>query len=276
MDRLNRKFNKQATPNAPANVAVAQPQQSSLTRSKRVLIGTPSYDGKLEVWYVNSLLQTILAGTRLGIEIVPIWLSYDALIQRARNDLMGIMMENEFDDIVFIDSDIEWQPEWFFNLLNHPVDVVGGTYPKKGDAEQYVVKLLDTTVALDDTTGLIPVDGLGTGFLRLSKAACQYLWDNSTPYEEKDQGKVRRFIFDVGIQNGELFSEDILVCQKLTKGGFKIWLDPKITCGHIGMKRYLGNFEDWFNRLQATTSGATPTGYGNVATTPPEIKSLYE
>jgi hypothetical protein len=268
MDRISRKFNKQLQePPAPQQQA---PQQ----QPRRVLVGTPCYDGRIEVWYANSLIQTIRAGLQLGVEILPIWLSYDALIQRARNDLMGIMHETGFDDIVFIDSDIEWAPEDFFKLLNYPVDVVGGTYPKKGDMEQYVAKILDPQRQRDPNTGLLQVDGLGTGFLRMSKRAVDYLWDVSTPYEEKDQGKVRRWIFDVEIQNGEIFSEDILVCQKLNNAGLNVWLDPTITCAHIGTKRYQGNFEAWFGKLQ-TGQPAVPSGYG-LTGTPPDIKSLYE
>jgi hypothetical protein len=244
---------------------------------RRVLIGTPCYDGKIEVWHANSLVQTIKAASQFGIDITPIWLSYDALIQRARNDLIAIMVEGGFDDIVFIDADIDWMPEDFFKLLSHQVDVVGGTYPKKGDAEMYVAKILDPNRAKDINTGLLSTEGLGTGFLRLSRNAVLHLWDTSVPYQEKDQGKDRRWIFDVIVDDtGDLVSEDILVCQRLIEGGFPIWLDTSITCGHTGMKRYTGNFDNWFNRLQEVKS--TPAGYGMppMGATPPDIKSLYE
>jgi len=275
MDRLSRKFNREPQENIPAapqQSNLAQPQQPQV---RRVLVGTPCYDGRIEVWYANSLIQTIRMGITLGVEILPIWLSYDALIQRARNDLMGIMVETGCDDIIFIDSDIEWAPEDFFKLLSHPVDVVGGTYPKKGDLEQYVAKILDPQKPFDTNTGLLHVDGLGTGFLRMSKRAVQYLWDTCTPYEEKDQGKVRRWIFDVEIQNGEIVSEDILVCQKLNNAGIKVWLDTSITCGHIGTKRFLGNFANWFQQVRSGQTARPPVGYG-MGATPPDIKSLYE
>jgi hypothetical protein len=251
-------------------------KQQTQPQPRRVLIGTPCYDGRIEVWYANSLVQTIKIAEKMNIEITPIWLSYDALVQRARNDLMGIMIEAGFDDIVFIDADIDWQPEDFFKLLNYPVDVVGGTYPKKGDLEQYVAKIIDPQRARDSATGLLSTEGLGTGFLRMSRAAVQYLWDTCVPYQERDQGKDRRWIFDVIIDdNGELVSEDILACQRLIEGGFPIWLDISITCGHTGVKRFTGNFESWFARLQ---SSIPQTGYGmpQMGSTPPDIKSLYE
>lgn len=238
-------------------------------KPRRVLIGTPCYDGRIDVWYANSLLQTVKAGAELGIEVFPIWLSYDALVQRARNDLMAMMLETGCDDIVFIDSDIDWEVSDFFKLLSYPVDVVGGTYRKKGDAEMYVAKILDHQRQPDPQTGLLPVEGLGTGFLRMSRNAVQQLWDTSVPYEEKDQGKVRRWIFDVVVDNGDLISEDILVCQRLNDLNIPVWLDTSITCGHTGIKRYTGDFNSWFNTLQ---SAPKSVGYG----TPPDIKSLYE
>ena len=219
-------------------------------KRRKVLIGTACYDGRIDVWYANSMLETVKMGLQLGIDIFPVYLSYDALIQRARNDLVAIALQLECDDIVFIDSDIEWNPEDFFKLLNHPVDVVGGTYPKKGDAEIYVAKILDQTRKPDPTTGLIEVEGLGTGFLRMSRRALEALWESSVPYEEKATGKIRRWIFDVIVHEGDLISEDIYVCEQLRDMGINVWLDPKITCNHVGMKKYTGNFEEWYSRLQ--------------------------
>lgn len=218
-------------------------------KPRRILIGTPCYDGRVDVWYANSMLDTVKMGLSMNIEVFPVYLSYDALIQRARNDLVAIALQLDCDDLVFIDSDIEWRAEDFYKLLSYPVDVVGGTYPKKGDAEMYVAKVLDST-RRPDQHGLIEAEGLGTGFLRLSRKALDYLWESSVPYEEKDSGKIRRWIFDVIVHEGELYSEDIYVCERLREGGIKIYLDPKITCNHVGMKKYTGNFETWYNKLQ--------------------------
>lgn len=224
-----------------------------MVEQRRVLIGTPCYDGRADVWYINSLLQTQRMSIGLGVEIIPIWLSYDSLVQRARNDCVALALENNCDDLVFIDSDVEWQPEWFFQLLDYPVDVVGGTYRKKTDEEErYVAKFsIPISYEPDPNTGLVSVEGLGTGFLRLSRVAMQWLWDNSPPYNETEENKHRRWIFDVKVENGNLISEDILLCQRLRKNGFEIWLDPKMTLSHIGIKKFQGDFEKWISRLIA-------------------------
>lgn len=225
-----------------------------LNRRRKVMIGTPTYDGKIDVWYGHSLLSTSKIAWENNIDLYPIWVSYDALIQRARNDLIAMSLELDCDDLIFIDADIEWRPEWIFRLLDHPVDVVGGTYRKKGDLEQYVCKLLNIHTPKHPITGLIEVDGLGTGFLRFSRRAIEALWNNTEPYEEKGQNKIRRLIFNVSIKDGDLVSEDIYTCMKLKELGFPIWLDPTITCNHIGMKKYSGNFESWFDQIKNQNS----------------------
>jgi hypothetical protein len=65
---------------------------------RRVLIGTPAHDGRLDVWYCNSLINTIKLSMVHGVEIVPVYMSYDSLIQRARNDLVRLALEENFDD----------------------------------------------------------------------------------------------------------------------------------------------------------------------------------
>jgi hypothetical protein len=220
---------------------------------RKVLIGTPSYDGTLDVWYVNSLVGTVRESEDRGIRIDPIYMSYDALVQRARNDLVALAIEGGYDDLIFIDGDIEWDPTWIFQLLKYKQDVVGGTYRKKNDNnEDYVLKALDLPPTVDTRTGLIKVAGLGTGFMKISRKALEYLWKGAEPYLDH-KGKNSRMVFDIAIQDGSLVSEDILMCQKLTKGGFDIWLDPQMCCNHVGTKKFEGNFIRWFDKITHLT-----------------------
>lgn len=209
------------------------------------MIGTPCYDGRLDVWYTNSLVKSIKLCADRDIELKPIWISFDALLQRARNDTIQVAIEMEFDDLIFIDSDIEWEPNDLFKLLDYEEDVVGGTYPKKSDIEEYVVRQLEFKPP-HPTKDLLEVDGLGTGFVKLSKKAVQYLWDSSEQYFDPKDGKERRMIFDVVIKNQSLHSEDIHMFDKLKEGGFKIWLDPNMTCNHSGPRKFTGDFKSWY------------------------------
>jgi hypothetical protein len=212
---------------------------------RKVLIATPAHDGRLDVWYTTSLVNSVRVAQEQGIFLHPVFMSYDALVQRARNDLFRLAVEGEYDDMIFIDADLEWNPMWIMELLAHEEDVVGGTYRKKtDDAELYTVK----TQNLESENGLIKVEGLGTGFVKLSRKAVMALWEASPAYQ--NEGRECRMVCDIQIVDGQLCSEDVVLFAKLRELGFDVWLDPRMTCCHIGTKKFYGNFEDFAKRLR--------------------------
>jgi len=216
-----------------------------LTNQRKVLVGTPSIDGRVDVWYCDSLLRSVKMAIEKDIYLNAIYTSYDSLIQRARNSLVRIALEQNFDDLVFIDSDVEWDPQWLFNLLDNPEPVVGGALVRKSDkTEGYTVKMSKKDIVYNSRGNLIEVDGIGTGFLKMSRFALEKLWEISPIYKSED-GEINRMIFDVVIQNEELISEDYIACKKWQDLGYKVWLDPTITCKHIGNKKYEGNFNQF-------------------------------
>ncbi len=221
-------------------------EETQEPKIRKVLIATPAYDGRLDVWYTNALVNTIRVAQANGIYVHPVFMSYDALIQRARNDLFALAVEGEYDDMIFIDSDMEWHPMWIMELLERKEDVVGGTARKKTDeAEIYVAKTKDLTV---HENGLIKCDGLGTGFVKLSREAFTALWEISPEYT--NEGKTRRMICDVQVVDGQLYSEDTVLFKKLNDLGFDCWLDPKMTCAHIGTKKFYGDMAGFIQRLK--------------------------
>ena len=54
-------------------------------------------------------------------------------------------------------------------------------------------------------------------------------------------------VFDIKVENGELVSEDYVLCNKWKSLGYKVWLDPTITCNHIGTKKYIGNINKFLD-----------------------------
>jgi hypothetical protein len=222
-------------------------------RVRRVIIGTPALTGSLEARYVNSLIQAVKLCLTQNIILEPLFVSYDALIQRARNDTLAIALEQNVDALIFVDGDIMFDPEWILRLINRTEDVVGGTYRKKTDEEElYVVYTDDLTT---HTNGLIKAFSLGTGFVKLSRRAIQALWDNSEEYH--NEGKVRRMICNVAVVNGSLVSEDVMMFKKLNDLGFDVWLEPSMTCGHVGSKLFLGNFQNFSSQAKLQANRTT-------------------
>lgn len=210
---------------------------------RKVLIGTPSYDGRIDVWFANSLVGTVKMAEKKGIFVHAIYTSYDSLIQRARNNLFKLALEGGYDDLFFIDSDCEWEPEWFFNLLDRPEPIVGGALVKKGDTEGYTVKITDKQLKYSQDKRLLEVEGVGTGFMKISRFALEKLWDISEPYISA--GQEHRMVCDIKVVNGELISEDYIIANKWQSLGYKVWLDPSITLNHIGIKKFKGNFSNF-------------------------------
>lgn len=227
---------------------------------RKVMIGTPAKEGLVDCVFVHSLVQTVKMSQSFNTAIFPIQIAYDALVQRARADLVAMALEHKFDDMIMIDNDQEWAPEWIFRLLKHPVDVVGGTVVKKSDIPAFNVKMLPDGLKMEEN-GLMEVEGVGTGFLRMSRRAMEMVSEISEPYTT-DEGKARRWIFDAKIVNGKLVSEDNIFCHKWRSLGEKVWIDPTITCSHVGPKKWSGNFLQFLKSLQEknllTTEGGIP------------------
>lgn len=215
-------------------------------KNKQIIIATPCAYGQMAMEYVSSLVETIRLAESLGISIYPLFIGNDALIQRCRNDLVKMAYESKVDAMVFIDADMEWNPQWVIDLVNRDEDVVGGTARKKtDDAELYACKILDTTI---HDNGLIKCAGIGTGFLKLSAKAISALWEVSEAYNTK-RGECR-MVFEVRVVDADLWSEDIFMCTKLSQAGLDVWVDPNMTCNHIGTKKYQGNLAGFINRLK--------------------------
>jgi hypothetical protein len=215
---------------------------------RTVMLAAPSYDGRVNVWHAAALAQTCKMGLSQGIDVIPIYMSYDSLVQRARNDLAQLAIDAQVDDLFFVDCDQDWNPEDFFRMLSYDVDIVAGAVRKKSDHEQYNVKKLDGNLSTNEQ-GLIAVDAVGTGFMRIRTSALKKMWECSEPYKEAHKSTESRMIFEVRIIDGSLYSEDIVFCKKWTDQGGKIYDDPTVNCGHSGEKRWVGNFSEWIGKF---------------------------
>jgi hypothetical protein len=221
-----------------------------MKKKLKVLIGTPSYDGKLDIYYIDSLLNTIAQSEQNGVEVYPLFMCYDSLVQRARNDLFKAAYDSQMDMLIFIDGDVGWDVKNFFKLVKSDKDLIGGSYRKKSDNEElYVVKALDqdnSNLNLNiDKDGLLEVAGLGCGFMKISRNAIESLWNTSKKYTS---------------EKGDLISEDIYMCKKWRNLGNKVYLDTHITCTHTGTKTFTGDIHAWLHRFIAQkTTTTTPT-----------------
>lgn len=220
-----------------------------MKEAKKILIATPCYDGKVDAVYVTSLHETIISGINNDISFFPMFICYDALIQNARNDLIKYVIDFDLDGIIWIDSDTEWNADWAIEAIKSNKDAYGIPVIKKSiTGESYNVKCKPENL-IENGEGLIEVESIGTGWLYLSKKAVDYLWENSEQCTNNNSTK--RWVFEVKIENGEVISEDVLMCNKLREGGFKVYINPNHTCNHVGVLKYRGDFSSFIKRIKS-------------------------
>jgi hypothetical protein len=209
---------------------------------RKIMVGTPMYDGKLEADFMVSFFHTMELAVLNDIQLTLKTIIGCSLIQKARDELFRIAYESEVDDLIFIDSDQAWTQKDFGNLISPTVDVIGGAVISKNDLVHYNVKTFEKKY--DFYYGLIDARAVGTGFLRFSKRAIKMLWDASEEY--KDGDKTYRHVFETKVVNGQLLGEDVMVCQKWRDLGEKVYVHPDISISHIGKKRWDGgSFKDY-------------------------------
>lgn len=100
-------------------------------RKNKLMVCTPMYGGNCVGLYMKSCLDLQTLCIRYGIEIRFSFLFNESLITRARNYLVDEFLRSGFTHLLFIDSDINFDPNDVIALIALDKDVIGGPYPKK-------------------------------------------------------------------------------------------------------------------------------------------------
>ena len=209
---------------------------------KRVLIATPCLYGKVDAYYVHSLCESIKLGLQHNLAINAVFLAEESILTIARNELINLAYRENYDAMVFIDDDELWEPKALIEILLSKKDVIAIPVVNKGDKKvEYNVFFDKNKIIKDDEDGYIKVKSVGTGFLKLSKKVIIELCESNS--DMLFRNKKLKNVFEFAYINDSFIGEDILLCQKINELGYGIWINPKETVYHMGVKMYKGNFE---------------------------------
>ena len=100
-------------------------------RKKKLFIATPMYGGMNHGLYMKSCLDLQTVMMKYNIEVKFSFLFNESLITRARNYLADEFLRSEYTHMMFIDSDIHFDPNDIIALMALDKDVIGAPYPKK-------------------------------------------------------------------------------------------------------------------------------------------------
>jgi hypothetical protein len=219
----------------------------------------------------------------------------ESLITRARNYCCDEFIRSDSTHMMFIDSDIGFNPQDVIALLamqddDSDYDVIGGPYPKKCISWEKVKLAVDKGFADEDPnqlerfvgdyvfnpkqgSGSIPIGEpvevleIGTGFmmvrkktlLKFTEAFPQYNYRPDHVRTEHFDGTreiMQFFQAEIDPKSKRYLSEDYWFCQKIQELGMKTWFCPWMKMQHVGTYIFGGSLAD----LAAVGASATADG----------------
>lgn len=220
---------------------------------RNVTIAVPSLSGRPDIAHQAALIQGLqdLKAAGYGVRYKP--LVGDSIISRTRNYFVAEFLASGDDDLIMIDDDLMWEEGALNRLLSHPVDLVGGVYPKRQDAVEYPVRR-KVGAKVDMGSGLLEVELLPTGFLRMTRACLERMVEAypNTRYVDRHHPTIDfHALFWIELGKGldggdenEIWGEDFTFCRRWRDIGGQVWLDTLLGFQHIGRKAWWGRYAD--------------------------------
>ena len=100
-------------------------------RKSSLFVATPMYGGQCHGMYMKAALDLQGLCFQYGINLKFSFLFNESLITRARNYLVDEFLRSDSTHLLFIDSDIHFDPNDVIALLALDKDIIGAPYPKK-------------------------------------------------------------------------------------------------------------------------------------------------
>ena len=236
---------------------------------QKVLVATPTYDGKTWAKFTLSLLDSVLAAARARILVNWRVMPGMVYVDMARNKLVREFLASDADDLVFIDADQAWPAEAFVRLLGWDKDVVGAVPPMKRrkQGRDFPVALLydgEGRPRVEPETGLLRAAVLGTGMLRIRRCVFEKMLaevgeDELLVIENNANGTEAQRYFEFFSERKDgtrKFGEDVHFSRLWRSLGGKLWVDPDVTFEHWGTYEWAGNLHEHLQSLPGGGGGA--------------------
>ncbi|MDB5216342.1 MAG: hypothetical protein JWO86_4269 [Myxococcaceae bacterium] len=171
-----------------------------------------------------------------------------AAIDQGRSQMATDALAEGFDEIMWVDSDVDFDPDSVDRLRAHNLPIVCGIYPKKG------VRALSCHLAPNTPQ---VVFGAGGGLLEITYAATGFLHTRRVVYEtmreklelptcnESFARPIVPYFLPMIVSRGDkpwYLGEDFSFCERARRCDFAIMADTTFRLRHIG--RYGYTWED--------------------------------
>lgn len=265
-------------------------------RKKKLFVSTPMYGGQCAGMYTRSIADLSAMCARYQIPLQIYYLFNESLITRARNYCVDEFLRSDATHLMFIDSDIGFNPNDVLALLalatpESGYDVIGGPYPKKCISWEKIKQAVDKGVADEDPGKLekyvgdyvfnpksnqreiplgqpVEVMEIGTGFMMVQKHVFRK-YEETFPHLHYKPDHVRTEHFDgsreimayfdciIDPETKRYLSEDYMFCYNVQKMGGQVWLCPWMQLNHVGSYIFGGSLADLASIGAAATADPT-------------------
>ena len=221
-----------------------------------IFIAMPCYDS-VKINTMLSVVKLIQQLGKSGIE-VGIHTMKSPLIHQARNYLTSVFLTTEYQYLLFIDSDVEFDPESVLKMLIAKKNIVCTPYRvKSADINQhlYTVEFKDPKNILILAGGLVEIEAGPTGLMLIDRKVFEKIIKNRPDLkiknrvnpgikeDEKSHGFYYLF-FDFAFEDGYTIGEDLSFCKLARKEGFKLYANIDSMTAHRGEYAWTGKFGD--------------------------------
>lgn len=210
-------------------------------KKKKLFLAAPMYGGICAGMFARSVADLAAMCVHYGVQLQMYFLFNESLIPRARNYCCDEFMRSDAGHLMFIDSDIGFNPQDVIALLalqsdESPYDIIGGPYPKKCISWEKIKMAVDKGFADDDPNKLdafvgdyvfnpkggvtqiplgqpVEVLEIGTGFMMVRRKAMEKFRDSFPQYHYKPD-HVRTEHFDGSREIMQYFQAEIDIPDK--------------------------------------------------------------
>ena len=213
-------------------------------------IAMPCYDS-VKIQTMTSMCKLIADLTKAGIKVDMNTLK-SPYISYARNILTARFMQTDKDYLLFIDSDVEFEPECALRMVVANKDIVCTPYRVKMEKVRYTTTVPDNENVKVLPGGLVEITKGPSGMMLIHRRVFETLSTNrpdleidAHQHQDLFPKDLKIFSFwDCTFHKGKWTGDDIAFCNLATANGFKLYANIESTMIHHGSYGYKGRYGD--------------------------------